>query len=452
VPGLDAVSGLTGLVQNAPLAGALPSNVTKLPGLSGLPASPLVMQDKNGAVKEHTVTPVQIEQSGQRMKALPLAPESLLGGLPATQGLPLAQGLSPSGLSPESLSKITWVLQQTGGGLPAKVDAGPLTPDDVATATQAAVWHYSTGADLAPNRNSAHVTDLYKGLTGDKNVGVPATDATSQLPAVNAPTLPGLPSTGELTPSLTSLGGGLLGPFGLGEGLAKAPVELSEAPQGVQLVDEDANEVTEMRAGTKYYLHMPVSGEPGQAVMTVLGTPQGALGSVLSTAGAGVPNASWVVADPAAKLPMRKSSVANWGTGALAPGSLVGATCQGGALGVLMDNTNGKTPLDMGLDGNDVSVPAGQQVVAPVTGIAQGEAYDIAVTKGTRTVHMAGQALCEQASGVSPLRHAEGGNGGAGSASLPITGAEVGGVLAGGSMLLLAGLALFAAARKRRSA
>lgn len=324
----DQLSGITGVVKNLPGASAVPTNLVQLPGAQ--PSQ--VVMEQAGKFHELPVKPVELQQQGRKMSALPVHSDKVIGqGLPGT--VPMAVSGPESQLSDEAVSKISWIVQQTGattgtGANAAGIDpnaistlsaltdkvagagavqTGPVSATDVTSAAQAAIWHYSEGSNLAANRNSAEVTSVYKYLTGPANTGLPAA---GQLP-LDLPTNNLVPSTGSLPAPVADLAGGVLGPFSLAEGLNQADVDVSDAPKGTALVDVQGKKTTQMRAGEKYFLTAPAEAPSAQAVMTIISASQTTAGMIMSGVTGNKPQDMLVVTSND-EAPVRQAAQVSW--------------------------------------------------------------------------------------------------------------------------------------------
>ncbi|WP_344312354.1 Cys-Gln thioester bond-forming surface protein [Fodinicola feengrottensis] len=157
--------------------------------------------------------------------------------------------------------KVLWILQHSFPNLAVdKVGAAALikglTEQEAIAGTQAAIWHFSNGVDLATGgkhgANDAQVVALYNYLTGVANVGEAAQPA---------PTL-------DITPAkATGTAGKLIGPFVVKSSTKSVPLTV-KGPAGVKLVDANGDAITSVANGGKAYLKVPASAAAGKATIT----------------------------------------------------------------------------------------------------------------------------------------------------------------------------------------
>lgn len=180
---------------------------------------------------------------------------------------------SPFYKKDENRHKINWVLHNAYPEVDADdladavEDAGDwelhdgLTEKEALTATQAAIWHYSDGVDIARD-NSIHgdkassydVRATYDYLTGDANTG----NEDQPNPSL------------EIDPDdATGNAGEEIGPFTISSNGDVEVVE-NELPDGTTLTDSDGNELDEDDAdkvlgGEEFYLNIPKDADAGDA-------------------------------------------------------------------------------------------------------------------------------------------------------------------------------------------
>ncbi|MGH3097484.1 MAG: thioester domain-containing protein [Streptosporangiales bacterium] len=139
-------------------------------------------------------------------------------------------------------------------------DVAKLNPRTAAAGTQAAIWHFTNGADLAGGKNPEIVVDLYDYLTGKANGGV------SNEPQVS------LDISAKDDGELTAKPGEPFGPFTI-ETTSSNAVEASIESQtdGVHLVrktDDGYQKVTELNDGDEFYVEVPADAKKGKATIT----------------------------------------------------------------------------------------------------------------------------------------------------------------------------------------
>ena len=155
--------------------------------------------------------------------------------------------------------KVHWILQEgypsvshtdladrAGSG----VSSARVTEKEALAATQAAIWHFSNGANLDTTRPDPHVKGIYDYLVEDAE----------ELPQ-EEPTL-------EVTPdSASGQAGGTVGEFEVSTNADEVPVELGDGnPDGVELVDVETGEAVEhVSDGDKVGFAVPEDADPGEA-------------------------------------------------------------------------------------------------------------------------------------------------------------------------------------------
>jgi TQXA domain-containing protein len=163
--------------------------------------------------------------------------------------------------------QINWILQNS---YPSVTDLAKLSttaglPDTISTAdaisgTQAAVWHFSDGANLETQGQSADLVDLYKYLIGSANTGI------------DEGTLSVSPDTA------TGTIGKLVGPFTVHTNLTGLGLDVSKLPSGVNVVNSKGTQLTgsELANGSKFYLQVPAGATATSGSVSVSGdTPSG---------------------------------------------------------------------------------------------------------------------------------------------------------------------------------
>ncbi|GHC93320.1 hypothetical protein GCM10007079_42600 [Nocardiopsis terrae] len=152
--------------------------------------------------------------------------------------------------------KVHWILQHGYPNVSAQdlaeaangANAARVTDAEALAATQAAIWHYSNGADL--NRGRGNVKGIYDYL-------VENAEAMAQEPA---PTL-------SVTPdSATGQAGNTVGEFDISTSSAEVPIAL-DAPEGVELIDLSTGEPVgeTVNDGARIGFAVPEDAEAGEA-------------------------------------------------------------------------------------------------------------------------------------------------------------------------------------------
>lgn len=160
--------------------------------------------------------------------------------------------------NPEA-GKILWILENSFPtvddltALKEKIHAQKaLTPATAAAGTQAAIWHFSDGANVEPKNRAAKT--LTKWLVKNaKTVQEPTASLNLDKPAVSGKA------------------GHKLGPVTVHTNAGSAAVALNgtAAANGIEIVDENGTPVTTAQDGSKLYFDVPKGTEPGTASATV---------------------------------------------------------------------------------------------------------------------------------------------------------------------------------------
>ncbi|ACU34132.1 thioester domain-containing protein [Actinosynnema pretiosum subsp. pretiosum] len=156
-------------------------------------------------------------------------PTPLENGTPLTE-VPWGEHPNSGTKFKENADKINWILQNSypvkDASVLSEATGKSVSKREAIAATQAAIWHFSDGADLDTTKDRDRQTNedvkaVYAYLIGEKNVGI------KEQPA---PSLAITPKTQSGKP------GDLIGPFEVST-TAGAVVLKADLPQGVTLVD-----------------------------------------------------------------------------------------------------------------------------------------------------------------------------------------------------------------------
>ncbi|CAL9441487.1 hypothetical protein SUDANB121_02270 [Nocardiopsis dassonvillei] len=171
-------------------------------------------------------------------------------------------------------AKVHWILQNSypnvgAEELGAAAGVEGLSKGDALGATQAAIWHFSNGMDLAGD-NAEAVKKVYEYLVGNAE----------DLPQTSEPT-----PTLSITPgSAEGTAGSTVGEFTIETSAASVPVVI-DAPEGVELVDLESGEaVTAVENGDKVGFEVPAGTEAGQASFSLEATATVATGRLFKGA------------------------------------------------------------------------------------------------------------------------------------------------------------------------
>ena len=220
----------------------------------------------------------------------------------------------------ENADKISWILQHTYPLIKAEAlgtEVGKeLNEEEAIGATQAAIWHFSDGANLDKGRvKNADVVAVYDYLIGSKNEGI------KEQPT---PTLAIEPA------DKTGVTGDLIGPFTVtttaGEVVLKA-----DLPAGVTLADKDGNTLSDPKEGTfavkdagvktkEFFVKVPAGTADGKATFSVEANAELTQGRLFVSSNDKLQTQSLIVAFPA-KVDLKAAGSASWAAGASTPPS-----------------------------------------------------------------------------------------------------------------------------------
>ena len=214
----------------------------------------------------------------------------------------------------ENADKISWILQHTYPLIKAEAlgkEVGKdVSEEEAIGATQAAIWHYSDGANLDKGKvKNADVVAVYDYLTGSKNEGI------KEQPT---PTLAIEPA------DRTGKTGDLIGPFTVtttaGEVVLKA-----DLPAGVTLADKDGNTLSSPKEGTlavkdagvktkEFFVKVPEGTPDGKASFSVEANAELTQGRLFVSSNDNLQTQSLIVAFPA-KVDLKATGTASWAKG-----------------------------------------------------------------------------------------------------------------------------------------
>ncbi|MFF5971910.1 Cys-Gln thioester bond-forming surface protein [Streptomyces sp. NPDC012769] len=157
--------------------------------------------------------------------------------------------------------KIRWILLNSYPqvddltALAAKAGVkGALSKEEAATATQAAIWHFSDKIKAVPA--DAEAKQLAEFLVEKAQKAEDLTEPSATL--------------GVSKTSLAGKAGSRLGPTKVSTNAAAASVSLAaDAPQGVKVVDKDGKVVTSAKDGDELYLDVPAGTPDGSAKVSL---------------------------------------------------------------------------------------------------------------------------------------------------------------------------------------
>jgi TQXA domain-containing protein/LPXTG-motif cell wall-anchored protein len=214
----------------------------------------------------------------------------------------------------ENADKISWILQHTFPLIKAEALGKEVGKDvseqEAIGATQAAIWHFSDGANLDRGRvKNDDVVAVYDYLIGSKNEGI------KEQPT---PTLAIEPA------DKTGVTGDLIGPFTVtttaGEVVLKA-----DLPAGVTLADKDGNTLSNPKEGTfavkdagvktkEFFVKVPAGTPDGKATFSVEANAELTQGRLFVSSNDNLQTQSLIVAFPV-KTDLKATGTAAWAAG-----------------------------------------------------------------------------------------------------------------------------------------
>ncbi|MEU8761059.1 Cys-Gln thioester bond-forming surface protein [Streptomyces sp. NPDC048659] len=176
----------------------------------------------------------------------------------------------------KNAGKIRWILQHSYPevndltALAAKANAGRLTNDDAAAATQAAIWHFSDNVETAPKDADAKALAKYLVAEAEK-----------------APTQEEPKASLSVTPtSLAGKSGSRLGPVKVSTNAAAGVTKVAlsaDAPQGVKVVNAKGDAVTSVSDGDELFVDVPAGAGDGSAKVSLTSTTKVSIGRVFAS-------------------------------------------------------------------------------------------------------------------------------------------------------------------------
>jgi len=273
------------------------------------------------------------------------------------------------------VAKINWVLNNSYpkikdlGALKKTAGVGKdLEADEAVAATQAAIWHFSNGANLnlKKNSNDSEVIDLYKYLTGPANVGA-ADEPGASL---------------ELSPSKISGQDGDtpgVGPV-LVKTSASVPVDVKlngAVPAGVKLVDKNGAPVSKAPNGTELFVDVPEGTKPGSTRIDAAGKAGVRVGRVFTAADHR--KSQTLISAGSTEFGVTASARVEWKKKPVAvPSATYKEDCLQGGVSVVLTNS-GDAPADFNVAGTKITVPGGESKVHFVK-VDEDAEYSITVT------------------------------------------------------------------------
>ncbi|WP_436773360.1 Cys-Gln thioester bond-forming surface protein [Yinghuangia sp. YIM S09857] len=256
----------------------------------------------------------------------------------------------------EKTRKINWVLNNSYPKIDnlnalattAGIDAGKLDIPEAVAATQAAIWHFSNGAQLPGqdkqgDKQVAEIVKLYKFLTGSKNTGVQEPKPALTLDPDSAQGVPGDTPIGPLKIETNATG--------------KVDVKVDgKTPEGVSLVGKDGKPVADAKNGTELYAKVPAGTEAGKLSVTAQTETAISIGRVFI--GKNRKDTQTLISAGATSVKATAKGSFTWAPQPKpVPGADSKIDCAQGGLEVTLTNS-GDAPADFQVGGTKVTVPA----------------------------------------------------------------------------------------------
>ncbi|MET7300975.1 Cys-Gln thioester bond-forming surface protein [Embleya sp. NPDC005575] len=279
------------------------------------------------------------------------------------------------------VAKINWVLNNS---FPKVTDLdvlaktanvsnkkGRLSAKEAVEATQAAIWHYSNGANLRKGKtwegedaNDKDVVALYDYLTGDANKGQPNEPGASL--ELSPSTISGkdgdTPGVGPVTVKTTST--------------EPVAVKLDgTVPAGTSLVGKDGKPINTAANGTELYVKAPKT--PGQTTISASTKAGVNIGRVF--VGKNRKHTQTLITGGSQPFSALASATVKWSHQPVPiPSSAYKEDCVAGGVTITLKNT-GDGPADFKVNGNKVTLPPNSTKTQSVK-VAEDTDYTVTVT------------------------------------------------------------------------
>jgi len=274
------------------------------------------------------------------------------------------------------VSKINWILNHSYpkvkdlGALKSAANASKsIDEKEAVAATQAAIWHFSNGANLDDGRNNdnrSEVVALYKYLTGSANVGE-ANEPGASL---------------ELSPAKLSGQDGDtpgVGPINV-KTSASGDVDVKlngTVPTDVKLIDKNGAPISKAKNGDELYVKVPEGTAPGKTEIEASAKAGVRVGRVFT--GADHRKTQTLISAGSTEFGVKAKAAVEWRKKPVAvPSATYKEDCLQGGVSVVLSNT-GDAPADFNVAGTKITVPGGETKVHLVK-VDEDAEYSIKVT------------------------------------------------------------------------
>lgn len=262
--------------------------------------------------------------------------------------------------------RINWILQNSYpqvkdlAALGKAAGTGPLTKEQAAAGTQAAIWRFSD-----------HIEARAKDPAADK--------LATYLEKAAEPLQEPRASLAFDKPAVSGKSGEKLGPLTVTTSASGVRVGLDSREKDVKLVDADGKPVTTASNGTRLYVDVPKGTAAGTAKLSAEATATVPVGRVFTGIGQNRSSQTMILAGSTSSTVTAAAS-ANWSADAKAAVPSVEArqNCDKGTVDITATNKGG-TEYTFSVAGKQHTVKAGGSVTVPVP-VADKQTYDIKVT------------------------------------------------------------------------
>ncbi|MGK4580772.1 Cys-Gln thioester bond-forming surface protein [Kitasatospora sp. HPMI-4] len=266
----------------------------------------------------------------------------------------------------EDAGRILWILQHSypqvsAGQLAKDTQIGGLSEDEAAAGTQAAIWHFSDGADAVPEDGKAN--ELTKYLI--KN---------AQQLEEPKPTLSLAPT------SVSGKSGALLGPITVttnGSSVDLA-VDADGAKAGLTITDKAGKAITSAKPGEEIYAKAPVGGTHGTATIKATTAAQVSVGRAFTGVNADNVHSQTLILAGSEAVPATAGVTVNWAPAGPIPAVTSKVDCVQGAVVVTATN-NGDQDYTFTLNGKTYTVKPGGTTSVPIK-VEEDKPYHFTVT------------------------------------------------------------------------
>lgn len=282
--------------------------------------------------------------------------------------------------SPLALSKVNWILHNSypnvsAAAIAAAAGVDPATPDlenVVGAATQASIWYFSDGINIAEAEKTTAVGLVVAYLTGPTNVGL------------NEPA----PADVQIVEdSATGSAGALIGPFTIASTAGSVTLTSDNPSVGFMVNGVVTNTAND---GDQVFGIVPGGTAPGSATITASGNAKVPSGRIFVNQAAPDSTQKLILA-AAANTTYADTATLNWAGGA-DPKATAVKDCAAGGFQVTLTN-DGTADTDFVITdkgtavGSPVTVKAGESknVFVPIT---TGDTYELKATAGATVIDL----------------------------------------------------------------